>query len=76
MNKLYINIHHSNLENYEINKEYEITAIKSIGNGGYGYIFLTNHNDVIKIIPENPDESKDNYFDYTQRITLYYIFKY
>lgn len=66
MNKLFIKIHHSNLKNYEINKEYEIYAVKSIGNGGYGYIFLTNHNDVIKIIPENPDESKDNYFDFTE----------
>jgi hypothetical protein len=70
MNKLYINIHHSNLKNYEINKEYEITAIKSIGNGGYGYIFLTNKDDVIKIIPENPDESKDNYFDYTEETVV------
>jgi serine/threonine protein kinase len=70
MNKLYINIHHSNLINYEINKEYEITAIKSIGNGGYGYIFLTNQNDVIKIIPENPDESKDNYFDFTEETVV------
>jgi serine/threonine protein kinase len=66
MNKLYINIHHSNLQIYEINKEYEITAIKSIGNGGYGYIFLTNQYDVIKIIPENPNESKDNYSDFTE----------
>jgi len=66
MNKLYFNIHHSSLKNYEINKEYEITAIKSIGNGGYGYIFLTNQHEVIKIIPENPDESKDNYFDFTE----------
>jgi hypothetical protein len=66
MNKLFVNIHHSNLKNYEINKEYEITAIKSIGNGGYGFIFLTNQNDVIKIIPENPDESKDDYFDFTE----------
>jgi hypothetical protein len=66
MNKLFVNIHHSNLKNYEINKNYEITAIKSIGNGGYGFIFLTNQNDVIKIIPENPDESKDDYFDFTE----------
>jgi len=70
MNKLYINIHHSNLENYEINKEYEITAIKSIGNGGYGYIFLTNNYDVIKIIPENPSESKDDYYDFTEEYVI------
>jgi serine/threonine protein kinase len=66
MNKLYLNINHSNLKNYEVNKEYEITAIKSIGNGGYGYIFLTDQHDVIKIIPENPEESIDNYFDFTE----------
>ena len=70
MNKLNINIHHSNLKSYEINKEYEITAIKSIGNGGYGYIFLTNQYDVIKIIPENPDESKDDYYDFTEEIVI------
>ena len=70
MNKLYINIHHSNLENYEINKEYEITAIKSIGNGGYGYIFLTNQYDVIKIIPENPNESRDDYYDFSEECVI------
>ena len=70
MNKLYINIHHSNLQNYEKNKEYEITAIKSIGNGGYGYIFLTNQYDVIKIIPENPNESRDDYYDFTEEIVI------
>jgi len=66
MNKLFINIHHSNLQNYITNKEYEIIAIKTIGNGGYGYIFLTNQNDVIKIIPENPNELKDDYSDFTE----------
>ncbi len=63
MNKISVNIYHSNLKNYEVNKIYEITAIKSIGNGGYGYIFLTNEFDVIKIIPENPDDAKDSYSD-------------
>ena len=66
MNKISVNIYHSNLKNYEINKVYEITAIKSIGNGSYGYIFLTNTYDVIKIIPENPNESKDDYTDFTE----------
>lgn len=66
MNKISVNIYHSNLKNYEINKVYEITAIKSIGNGSYGYIFLTNQYDVIKIIPENPNESKDDYSDFTE----------
>lgn len=66
MNKISINIHHSNLKNYEINKIYELTAVKSIGNGGYGYIFLTNQYDVIKIIPENPNELKDEYSDFTE----------
>jgi len=70
MNKLNINIHHSNLKSYEINKEYEITAIKSIGNGGYGYIFLTNQYDVIKIIPENPNESKDDYYDFSEEVVV------
>jgi len=70
MNKLYINIHHSNLQIYETDKEYEITAIKSIGNGGYGYIFLTNQYDVIKIIPDNPNESKDDYYDFTEEIVV------
>ena len=66
MNKIYINIINSNLKNYEINKQYEINAVKSIGNGGYGYIFLTNQYDVIKIIPENPNESKDSYSDFSE----------
>ena len=66
MNKISVNIYHSNLKNYEINKVYEITAIKSIGNGSYGYIFLTNAYDVIKLIPENPNESKDDYTDFTE----------
>ena len=66
MNKISVNIYHSNLKNYEINKVYEITAIKSIGNGSYGYIFLTNTYDVIKLIPENPNESKDDYTDFTE----------
>ena len=66
MNKIYVNINHSNLKNYEINKLYEINAIKSIGNGGYGYIFLTNQYDVIKIIPENPDEEKEDYSDFSE----------
>lgn len=66
MNKISVNIYHSNLKNYEINKVYEITAIKSIGNGGYGFIFLTNQHDVIKLIPENPNESKDDYSDFTE----------
>jgi serine/threonine protein kinase len=66
MNKISVNIYHSNLKNYEINKVYEITAIKSIGNGGYGYIFFTNQHDVIKLIPENPNESKDDYSDFTE----------
>jgi hypothetical protein len=66
MNKLNIFIHNSNLVNYQINKEYELTAIKSIGNGGYGYIFLTNNYDVIKIIPENPIEPKDEYSDFSE----------
>ena len=70
MNKLYINIHHSNLQIYETNKKYEITAIKSIGNGGYGYIFLTNQYDVIKIIPENPNESRDDYYDFSEEIVV------
>jgi serine/threonine protein kinase len=70
MNKLYIYIHHSNLQIYEKNKEYEITAIKSIGNGGYGYIFLTNKYDVIKIIPENPNELRDDYYDFTEEIVI------
>jgi serine/threonine protein kinase len=70
MNKLYIYIHHSNLQIYEKNKEYEITAIKSIGNGGYGYIFLTNQYDVIKIIPENPNELRDDYYDFTEEIVI------
>jgi hypothetical protein len=66
MNKISVNIYHSNLKNYEINKVYEITAIKTIGNGGYGFIFLTNTYDVIKLIPENPNESKDDYSDFTE----------
>lgn len=66
MNKIFVNIKHSNLQNYETNKDYEITAIKSIGNGGYGYIFLTNQNDVIKLIPENPFEIRDDYSDFTE----------
>ena len=66
MNKLNISIHNSNLENYEINKIYEITTIKSIGNGGYGFIFLTNTYDVIKIIPENPNETRDDYSDFSE----------
>ena len=66
MNKISVNIYHSNLKNYEINKVYEITAIKSIGNGSYGYIFLTNTYDVIKLIPENPNELKDDYTDFTE----------
>jgi serine/threonine protein kinase len=70
MNKLFATIHYSNLQNYEINKEYEITAVKSIGNGGYGYIFLTNQNDVVKIIPENPNESKDDYTDFPEEIVI------
>jgi serine/threonine protein kinase len=70
MNKLNLSIHHSNLENYEVNKECEITAVKSIGNGGYGYIFLTNKYDVIKIIPENPNESKDDYFDFKEETVI------
>jgi len=70
MNKIYVNINHSNLQNYEINKIYEITAIKSIGNGGYGYIFLTNQNDVIKIIPENPDEEKEDYSDFSEEYVV------
>jgi serine/threonine protein kinase len=70
MNKIYINIINSNLKNYEINKQYEITAVKSIGNGGYGYIFLTNQYDVIKIIPENPNESRDDYYDFSEEIVV------
>ena len=66
MNKISVNIYHSNLKNYEINKVYEITAIKSIGNGSYGYIFLTSQYDVIKLIPENPNELKDGYTDFTE----------
>ena len=66
MNKISVNIYHSNLKNYEINKVYEITAIKSIGNGSYGYIFLTSQYDVIKLIPENPNELKDDYTDFTE----------
>jgi serine/threonine protein kinase len=66
MNKICVNINHSNLQSYEINKIYEITAIKSIGNGGYGYIFLTNQYDVIKIIPENPNEEKEDYSDFSE----------
>ena len=48
MNKIFVNIKHSNLQNYETKKDYELIAIKTIGNGGYGFIFLTNQNDVIK----------------------------
>jgi serine/threonine protein kinase len=70
MNKLFATIHYSNLQNYEINKEYEITAVKSIGNGGYGYIFLTNHNDVIKIIPENPNDTRDDYSDFSEEAVV------
>lgn len=70
MNKICVNINYSNLQNYEINKIYEITAIKSIGNGGYGYIFLTNKYDVIKIIPENPDEQKEDYSDFTEECVI------
>lgn len=66
MNKLFVNIHHSNFKNYETNKNYEIIAVKPIGNGGYGYIFLTTQNDVIKIIPENPFEARDDYSDFTE----------
>ena len=66
MNKISVNIYHSNLKNYEINKVYEITAIKSIGNGSYGYIFLTSQYDVIKLIPENPNQLKDDYTDFTE----------
>jgi len=70
MNKISVIIHHSNLQNYEINKTFQITAIKSIGNGGYGYIFLTNQYDVIKIIPENPDEPKEDYTDYPEECVI------
>lgn len=66
MNKIYIEIKNSNLQNYETNKNYEITAVKTIGNGGYGFIFLTTQNDVIKLIPENPFESRDDYSDFTE----------
>lgn len=70
MNKLNVYIHNSNLRNYETNIEYEINVIKTIGNGGYGYIFLTDKNDVIKIIPENPNESKDDYSDFTEEFVV------
>lgn len=70
MNKIYVTINHTNLINYEQNKEYEITAIKTIGNGGYGFIFLTNQFDVIKIIPENPNESRDDYTDFMEEIVV------
>ena len=70
MNKLYVIINHSNLKNYEQNKEYEITAIKTIGNGSYGFIFLTDQNDVIKIIPENPNESRDDYTDFMEETVI------
>lgn len=66
MNKISVKIHHSNLQNYETNKDYEITAVKTIGNGGYGFIFLTTQNDVVKLIPENPFESRDDYSDFTE----------
>ena len=66
MNKLYVTINHSNYKNYEQNKEYEITAIKTIGNGSYGFIFLTDQNDVIKIIPENTNELRDDYTDFME----------
>ena len=66
MNKLFVNIHHSNIKNYETNKNYEIIAVKPIGNGGYGFIFFTTQNDVIKIIPENPFEARDDYSDFTE----------
>jgi len=70
MNKISVIIYHSNLGNYEINKTFQITAIKSIGNGGYGYIFLTNQYDVIKIIPENPDEPKEDYTDFPEEYVI------
>lgn len=70
MNKISVIIYHSNLQTYEINKTFQITAIKSIGNGGYGYIFLTNQYDVIKIIPENPDEPKEDYTDFTEECVI------
>ena len=66
MNKIFVNIKHSNLQNYETKKDYELIAIKTIGNGGYGFIFLTNQNDVIKLIPENPFEVRDDYSDFTE----------
>jgi len=70
MNKICVNIYRSNLQNYELNKIVEITAVKSIGNGGYGYIFFTNTCDVIKLIPENPDETKENYSDFSEEFTI------
>ena len=70
MNKISVIIHHSNLQTYEINKTFQITAVKSIGNGGYGYIFLTNQYDVIKIIPENPDEPKEDYTDFSEECVI------
>lgn len=70
MNKIFATIHYSNLRNYEINKEYEITAVKTIGNGSYGYIFLTSQNDVIKIIPENPNELINDYTDFSEEIIV------
>jgi len=70
MNKISVIIYHSNLQTYEINKTFQITAIKSIGNGGYGYIFLTNQYDVIKIIPENPDEPKEDYTDFPEECVI------